>query len=366
MSIYRILRPLVFLQDAEKAHDRTISLLKHLPISGSRLAPPELAVRIAGINFPSVIGLAAGFDKNGEVIDRMFRFGFGSVEIGTVTPKPQGGNTGKRLFRISDKDAVINRFGFNNHGHDVVEARLADRHRRGVLGVNIGANRDSPDRMNDYVLGVRRFSRYADYLTVNVSSPNTPGLRDLQTSEHLPRLIERIVQARDESHGPPVFLKLSPDLSEAEVREISSICLSSGIDALIISNTTVSRPNGIISPPGAELGGLSGKPLKPLALEALRRFRTEIGARLPLIGVGGISSASDAYERIRAGASMVQVYTALAFDGPAVARQIESGLLDLLRADGFKTVADAVGAEPPRIATREPAPASVKPVPLYA
>lgn len=347
MSVYGILRPLLFaLVDAEKAHDLTIGALKRLPILKPRQLPQGLAIEVAGIKYPSPIGLAAGFDKNGEVPDWMLGLGFASVEVGTVTPRPQKGNPGKRLYRLVEDEAVINRFGFNNQGHAAVEERLAARDAPlGIVGVNVGANRDSSDPLADYVLGVRRFSRYANYISINVSSPNTPGLRALQHEDHLPRLLEGIAAARKEVEGPPIFLKVAPDLSPREIAFIARASLEGGVAGLIVSNTTVARSADLKSKFAGEMGGLSGKPLKPLALAALRAFRSELGSRMPLIAVGGISSGADAYERIRAGASLVQVYTALAYKGPRLVHQIQDEILELMRADGLSSVREAVGAE---------------------
>jgi dihydroorotate dehydrogenase len=305
-----------------------------------------LRTSVAGIDFPTPLGLAAGFDKDAKAAGRLLRLGFGFVEIGTVTPRPQPGNETPRLFRLEEDEAVINRFGFNSDGHDIVERRLARRKGKpGLVGVNLGANKESADRIADYESGVRRFGRHADYLTINISSPNTPGLRDLQSSDHLPELIERVLSVREAVRGPPVFLKVSPDLDDQQIIQVSRTALRVGVDGLIVGNTTVTRPQGLHSPKAEQPGGLSGKPLKPIALRALKAFRSEVGSHIPLIGVGGIGSAEDAYERIRAGASLIQLYTALAYEGPGLVSSINDGLVALLKRDGFSSVQDAVGTD---------------------
>jgi dihydroorotate dehydrogenase len=273
-----------------------------------------LVVRVAGLHFPNPIGLAAGFDKNARVYDRMLGLGFGFAEVGTLTPLPQAGNPKPRLFRLEEDRAVINRLGFNNGGQQAALDRLRGRSPGGIVGVNIGANKDSVDRIADYRAGARAMAPVADYLTVNISSPNTPGLRALQDPAALDELLAAVVEERGGS-GPPIFLKLAPDLEVADVDDISRVAIARGIDGLIISNTTVTRPP-LRSRHAGEGGGLSGAPLKALALQRLRDFRTATGGAIPLIAAGGIASGEDAYQRIRAGASLVQLYTALVYEGP--------------------------------------------------
>ena len=344
MSLYETLRPLFFRLDPERAHGLTIAALKALPRRRAPAFWPELASTVAGLRFPSPVGLAAGFDKHGEVAGAMLALGFGSVEIGTVTPQPQPGNARPRLFRLPEDAAVINRFGFNSHGQADASERLRNRDRDlGIVGVNIGANKDSTDRIADYAEGIRGMAPVADYLTVNISSPNTPGLRQLQDEGALRELLAAVRDARG-AGGPPVFLKVAPDLGEAEPAQIVRAALDHGIDALVVSNTTVSRPP-LRSRHAGESGGLSGAPLKPLALHALRRFRVASGGQLPLIGAGGIGSAEDAWERIRAGASLVQLYSAMIYQGPGVARRIADGLAERVRRAGFRSIAEAVGTE---------------------
>jgi dihydroorotate dehydrogenase len=299
---------------------------------------------VAGLSFPSPVGLAAGFDKHAEVTAAMLGLGFGFVEVGTITPRPQPGNPKPRLFRLAEDRAVINRFGFNSQGQEEALQRLIKRDRRaGIVGVNLGANKDSADRIADYAEGVRRMAPAADYLTINISSPNTPGLRQLQDEGELRALLSAVREART-AGGPPVFLKLAPDLGKGEPRQIVRAATDHGIDGLIVSNTTVSRPP-LKSGHSGESGGLSGAPLRALALDALRRFRVETGGALPLVGAGGIGSAEDAWERIRAGASLIQLYSAMVYEGPGIALQIARGLERLLERSRYGSIAEAVGTE---------------------
>jgi dihydroorotate dehydrogenase len=352
MRVYETLRPLIFRLDPERAHGLTIGALKAMPKRPAPDFPEELAVTVAGLRFPSPVGLAAGFDKHGEVFDAMLALGFGFVEVGTITPRPQPGNPGPRLFRLVEDEGVINRFGFNSHGQGEALGRLRGRDRRrgpsatlrtGLVGVNIGANKDSPNRIADYAEGVRRMAPVADYLTINISSPNTPGLRQLQDEGALRELLAAVREVRPRD-GPPVFLKVAPDLGEDEPGQIVRAALDHGVEGLIVSNTTISRPP-LRSPHRGESGGLSGAPLKALALHALRRFRTASGGQLPLIGAGGIGSAEDAWKRIRAGASLVQLYSAMIYQGPGIACRVADGLAERLRREGFRSIAEAVGTE---------------------
>lgn len=346
MAMYESFRSLLFKLDAEMAHYLTIGALRS-PLPMPRSTPHSaLEVTVAGLKFSTPLGLAAGFDKDAKAFDRMFDLGFGAVEVGTVTPRSQPGNPSPRLFRLEEDEAVINRFGFNSEGLDAVERRL-QKHRggRGILGVNVGANKDSTDKIADYVIGVERLGRYADYLTINISSPNTPGLRDLQKAEHLSSLIEQVLRARDRVEAPPIFLKVSPDLTDLEIASISRAVLREGIDGLVVGNTTISRPDELKSSNASQEGGLSGKPLRALALAALRGFRSELGSQVPLIGVGGIASAEDAYERIRSGATLIQLYTALAYSGPSLVSRINNGLVACMQRDGFTSISEAIGAD---------------------
>jgi dihydroorotate dehydrogenase len=331
----------MFLMEGERAHRATIAAMKMLPI-GAPKPDPALAVSLAGLDFPNPIGLAAGFDKDAEVFGQILRLGFGFAEVGTLTPLPQAGNPRPRLFRLPADKAVINRLGFNNGGIDAARARLEGRRGGGIVGINIGANKDSADRIADYVAGVRKMAPLADYLTVNISSPNTPGLRALQDKAALDDLLAAVVEARG-SGKPPIFLKLAPDLERSDIDDIADLSVARGIDALIVSNTTVSRPP-LKSSHRGEAGGLSGAPLKQLALRRLRDFRAATGGAIPLIGAGGIENGADAFARIKAGASLVQLYSALVYQGPGLARRIGRELKALLERDGFARVGEAVGA----------------------
>ena len=346
MALYPFIRPLIFRLDAERAHLLTIGLLGLR--TGTAFTPepgwtPTLETSVAGLRFPNPIGLAAGFDKDARVFGPMLNLGFGFVEVGTVTPRPQEGNPKPRLFRLEEDRAVINRMGFNNEGQAAAGKRLEWRCGKGIVGVNIGANKDSADRIADYVAGVRAMSPVARYITINISSPNTPGLRQLQDEEALRALLSAIEEARP-ADGPPIFLKVAPDLGEDEPEQIVRVAMEHKIDAIIVANTTVSRPP-LKSRFAGEQGGLSGAPLKPLALKALRDFRAASGGKLPLIGVGGIATADDAWERIRAGACLVQLYSAMVYEGPGIARRIAAGLVERLKREGFANIAEAVGTE---------------------
>lgn len=346
MRLYPLIRPLAFALDPERAHGATIAALKWVPPHSPPHFPGSLATTVAGLRFPTPVGLAAGFDKDAEVAERLLSLGFGFVEVGTLTPRRQEGNPKPRLFRLRKDRAVINRMGFNNCGQAAAFQRLERfSHLPGLIGVNIGANKDSDDRIGDYVVGVRAMAGVADYLTINISSPNTPGLRQLQDEGALRALLAAISEARPKK-GPPIFLKVAPDLGEGEPDQIVRVTLEHGVDALVVANTTVSRPL-LKSSRAKESGGLSGEPLKPLALKALREFRSASGGQLPLIGVGGIATAEDAWERIRAGASLVQLYTAMVYEGPGLARRIARGLAERLKREGFANIAEAVGTERP-------------------
>ena len=342
MSVFDLARPFVFALDPERAHRLTIAGLKMLPPRVVR-HDARLASRLAGIEFPSPVGLAAGFDKDAEVPDAMLGIGFGFVEVGTVTPLAQEGNPKPRLFRLAEDEAVINRMGFNNLGQGAALERLARRTRRGIVGVNIGANKDANDRIADYATGVRAMAGVADYLCVNISSPNTPGLRNLQAGGELGELLAAVREARTPG-GPPVWLKVAPDLDDAGVAGVVRAAIDHGIDAIVIGNTTLSR-DGLRSRQATEAGGLSGTPLRLLARDRLCAFVAASGGAMPLIAAGGIDSGEEAYRRIRSGASLVQLYSALVYRGPGLAREISRDLAALLTRDGFATVAEAVGVD---------------------
>ncbi|WP_420141520.1 quinone-dependent dihydroorotate dehydrogenase [Sphingomonas sp.] len=343
MRLFPLVRPLLFSLEAERAHRLTIDLLTHMPGRPAR-HDPALGVTVAGLDFPSPVGLAAGVDKDAEAPDAFLALGFGFVEVGTLTPLPQAGNPRPRLFRLPEDRAVINRMGFNNGGQEAARARLAHRAGRpGIVGVNVGANKDAADRIADYAAGVRAMAPVASYLTINISSPNTPGLRTLQEAAALDELLAGAIEARG-ADGPPIFLKVAPDLATADVDAIARVALDRRIDALIVSNTTISRPP-LRSAARDEAGGLSGAPLRDLALERLRDFRRATGGALPLVAAGGIASGADAYARIKAGASLVQLYTALIFHGPGLARRIEKDMMALTKTEGHQSIRTAIGSD---------------------
>ena len=323
--LFSLAKPLLHALDAEQAHGLTITALKLAPHLGDGpITAPVLKRHVFGLEFPNPVGLAAGFDKNADVPDAMLAQGFGFVEIGTVTPLPQGGNARPRLFRLTQDRAVINRMGFNNEGQAAVLQKLIARQGRGgIVGVNIGANKDSADRIADYVKGVEAFSAVASYLTVNISSPNTPGLRNLQAKADLQRLLGRLNAVRREK--APMLLKIAPDLNEDDLLDVAQACAGGAIDGVIISNTTLSRP-ALRSGHAQEAGGLSGAPLFELSTRCLAQFHSMSHGKIPLIGVGGISDAATARAKFKAGASLVQLYSALVYQGPGLVKEICEGL----------------------------------------
>ena len=346
--LYPVLRPALFCLDAEKAHRLAVRVMSTRPApSGPIAADPVLQQRLWSLDFPNPVGLAAGFDKNAECFGGALGLGFGFVEIGSVTPRPQGGNPRPRLFRLVPDRAVINRMGFNNDGMEAVATRLTARDpSRGIVGVNLGKNKETADAAADYELGVAHLGPLADYLVINVSSPNTPGLRALQGKEPLAQLIRRTRAARDRlAKRPPLLLKIAPDLTEDDQRDIALVSLEEGLDGLIISNTTIARPPLRATDFAGEAGGLSGAPLMAPSTALLGRMYRLTEGRLPLVGVGGIASAADAYAKIRAGASLVQFYSAMIYEGPGLAARIAAELPALIRGDGFAHLKDAVGAD---------------------
>jgi dihydroorotate dehydrogenase len=322
--------PILRLLGAEDAHRATIAALKFLPARKPDEDDPRLAVSAFGLDFPNPVGLAAGFDKNAEVPGAMLGFGFGFVEVGTLTPRAQPGNPRPRAFRLLEDRAVINRYGFNNDGHAPALALLSRRKRGGIVGVNVGANKDAADRVADYVAGVRAFKDVASYFTINVSSPNTPGLRDLQAPDALSELLARVVEARDAGAWRPVLLKIAPDLALHQLDAIVHVARERRIDGMIVSNTTISRPATLRSPLAKETGGLSGKPLSALSTYMLAQTFARVEGQFPLIGVGGIDSAESALAKIEAGATLVQLYSALVYEGPGLAVRIKRGIIDAL------------------------------------
>ena len=352
----RLSRPLMRALDPEDAHTLTLKMLRFLPRIRPEPDPPELRVRAFGLNFPNPIGLAPGFDKDAVAPDALLGLGFGFVEIGTVTPRPQAGNPKPRVFRLEADGAVINRLGFNNGGAPAALARLAARaDEGGIVGVNIGANRDSADRAEDYVRLIETFAAVASYFTVNVSSPNTPGLRDLQQAAALDELLGRVIEARDRVRlraGPtPVLLKIAPDLTLADLDDVVGVARKHRVDGMIVSNTTISRPGSLRARDKArEAGGLSGRPLFKLSTRILAETFVRAEGQFPLIGVGGIDSAASAFAKIRAGADLVQFYSAMVFQGPALVTTVKAGLAAEARRAGLPRLSALVGRDAAAIA----------------
>ncbi len=347
---FRLIRPFVFAIEPEMAHRLAVhgvaaaGLMPHKAV-----ADPRLACRVLGLIFPNPVGLAAGFDKNATVIGATLAAGFGFAEVGTLTPRPQAGNPRPRVFRLPADYAVINRMGFNNEGFDAAERRLKKRNPHGIVGVNIGANRDSTDRVADYVAGVTRFAPLADYIAINISSPNTPGLRDLQERSAVSGLIAAIVEARRGAAKPvPILLKLAPDLDEAALEAIAMAAAESGIEGLIVTNTTTARDGLADSTAAAEAGGLSGRPLFRRSTAILAKLRKLTGRKLVLVGVGGINSAETAWEKIAAGADLIQVYTGMIYEGLGLPAEIAAGLARRLDREKIGSISEIVGSQADR------------------
>ncbi len=347
---FRLIRPLVFAIDPEMAHKlamRGVAAAALMPHGAT--VDARLACRVLGLAFANPLGLAAGFDKNATVIDATLAAGFGFTEVGTLTPRPQAGNPRPRIFRLPADCAVINRMGFNNEGFDAAEHRLKKRLRRGVVGVNIGANRDSADRIADYVAGVTRFAPLADYLAINISSPNTPGLRDLQERDAVTGLIGAIVEARRHAgRQVPILLKLAPDLDEAALEAIAAAAIDNGIEGLIVTNTTIARDGIGDGRLAAEAGGLSGRPLFRRSTAILARLRKLTARKLVLVGVGGIDSAETAWQKLAAGADLIQVYTGMIYEGLGLAAEITAGLSRRLEKERIANIAEIVGSQADR------------------
>jgi dihydroorotate dehydrogenase len=351
IDLFSFSLPLLRWLDAEDAHRLAVHGLKFLPAMRPHADDPKLAVRAFGLNFPNPVGMAAGFDKNAEVPDALLRLGFGFVEVGTVTPRPQSGNPRPRLFRLERDEAVINRMGFNNDGSDLVLRRLASRAQlAGIIGVNIGANKDSPDRVADYVRLIEAFAPVASYFTVNVSSPNTPGLRTMQQAHILDDLLAKVIDARErmreKAGDSPVLLKIAPDLSLAELDEVVHVARSRRVDGMIVANTTVARPQSLREETRArEQGGLSGRPLFRLSTRMVAETYVRVEGAFPLIGVGGIDSGGAALTKIRAGASLIQLYSSLIYKGLGLVEDIKRDLASTLLRTGREQLSEIVGSD---------------------
>lgn len=359
MPLADLMMPLIRLVDPERAHRLAIHALKLGLVRDGPLAAadPALRMEVLGIDFPNPIGLAAGFDKSAEAWRPLLNLECGFIEIGTLTPRPQAGNPRPRVFRLLEDQAVINRYGFNNDGLDVGLRRLGDRDRNaGIVGINVGINKDSENQAGDFATAVERAAPLADYLTVNVSSPNTPGLRDLQAADQLDKLLAAVIAARDAGAGTdrhvPLLLKIAPDISRDLVHEIVEISIANSVSGIIVANTTLERPDSLASQNKDEAGGLSGAPLFDLSTKVLAWTYLAAAGRLPVIGAGGVDGPDSAYAKLRAGASLVQLYTALIYKGPGLFRAINEGLATRLRTDGHATVQEIVGIDAERWADR--------------
>ncbi len=343
--------------EPEKAHELTLKGLEYAPVPDLRVKDKRLHTEAFGVSFPSPIGVAAGFDKDARVPDAMLRLGFGFAEIGTVTPRPQDGNPRPRIFRLDEDEGVINRLGFNNGGYDKALERLSQRDRsKGIVGVNIGANKDSEDKIADYVAGIKTFSRVADYLTINISSPNTPNLRELQTRENLDNLLARVLEARnvlENANGTrvPVLVKIAPDLALEDLDDITAVVKARGADGMIVSNTTVSRPASLANHHAASIGGLSGAPVFQLSTFMLAQTAQRLEGTIPLIGVGGVNCGEAALAKIRAGATLVQLYTAMIYHGPLLAQSINRFLLDYMQEHNLENLMGEIGRDVAAICT---------------
>jgi|TARA_B110000444_G_scaffold261370_1_gene312980 dihydroorotate dehydrogenase len=345
MNFYKKIRNIAFLTEPEKAHKLAISALKlgiHPP---SEYDSKLLQQEILDIKFKNPIGLAAGFDKNGEVPNQILQSGFGFTEVGTVTPKKQIGNKQPRVFRLEEDLAIINRLGFNNDGMDDVYSRLSRIQKKGIVGINIGANKDSKDKINDYLIGIQKFYKIADYLTINISSPNTPGLRDLQTGDNINELLQSIGAIKKESVKTPIVIKLAPELSKKELENIINKSIENNIDGLILTNTTTKKNNLKNTKFKEELGGLSGHPLMSQSTKMLKDAYIISEGKIPLIGVGGISSADDILKKIKCGASLVQLYTSLVYEGPNLISNLKRNLIKKMEIEGVHSIQEIIGTE---------------------
>ncbi len=334
----------------ELSHTITINFLKYFKVKQKIFEDPILAQHLMGLDFTNPIGLAAGFDKNAEVMHSMFSFGFGFLEVGTITPQPQIGNSKPRIYRLIEDGAIINSLGFNNKGVKKVKKNLIKHQKSNlknkIVGVNIGKNKKSIEAIDDYLIGLEELGDLASYITINISSPNTEGLRDLQLRGKIEKLIKKIIDKRDEIKNintKPILIKISPDLNEDQLRDLALISLANNIDGLILTNSTIKRYDNLISINKEKKGGLSGKPLYENSNLVLKKMYELTNGQLPLIGVGGISSGRDCYEKIKSGASLVQLYTALVYSGPNLINNMKSDLIDLIRTDGYKNVSEVIG-----------------------
>jgi len=347
--MFSILRPFLFNLDPETAHDLAIKSLKFNPFSSKMFEVEDeqmLNIKILGKIFPNPIGLAAGFDKSAEVYNSLLKLGFGFVEVGTVTPLKQYGNPKPRIFRLEDDQALINRLGFNNDGIEAVKARIISEKKKGILGVNIGPNKETKDKKNDFCLGLKNFFDIADYITVNISSPNTEGLRDFHDQKKLINLMVALNKIKkDKETNIPLLLKISPDIDNSHISEIADAATKNNISAIVLTNTTNGNRNNLKSELKEEVGGLSGNPLQQISTNMIKKFYKELDSKIPIIGVGGVNSGKSAYEKIIAGASLLQLYTGFVYRGPSTAKNIKKELIEILKSEGIKNIKDAIGKD---------------------
>ena len=345
--MFSILRPFLFSLDPETAHDLAIKSLKfnYLPSKMFEVEDEQiLNTELLGKNFPNPVGLAAGFDKSAEVYNSLLRFGFGFVEVGTVTPLKQFGNSKPRIFRLEEDGALINRLGFNNDGIEIIKKRIKSEKKKGVLGINIGPNKNTKDQKNDFCLGLKNFFDIADYITINISSPNTEGLRDFHDQEKLKDLLLALNKIKNENKiNIPLLLKISPDIVDNRISEIADVAIKNDISGIILTNTTNSNRDKLMNNFKKEEGGLSGKPLQQISTDMIKKFYKQLNGKIPIIGVGGVNSGKSAYEKITAGASLLQLYTGLVYKGPLLVKNIKKELIQILKSEGLNNIKDAVG-----------------------
>jgi len=345
--MFSVLRPFLFKLDPETTHDLAIKSLKfnYLPRKMFEVEDEQiLNIELLGKNFPNPIGLAAGFDKSGEVYNSLLKFGFGFVEIGTVTPLKQFGNPKPRIFRLEDDGALINRLGFNNDGIEIIKNRIKSEKKKGVVGINIGPNKNTKDQKNDFCIGLKNFFDIADYITVNISSPNTEGLRDFHDQEKLEDLLLALNKIKSENKiNIPLLLKISPDIKDNHISEIADTAIKNDISGIILTNTTNSNKDKLISDFKKEEGGLSGEPLQQISTNMIKKFYKQLNGKIPIIGVGGVNSGKSAYEKIIAGASLLQLYTGLVYKGPSLVKDIKKELIQILKVEGLNNIKDAIG-----------------------
>ena len=347
--MFSILRPFLFKLDPELAHDLAIKSLKfnYLPNKMFEIKDEQmLNIKLLGLNFSNPIGLAAGFDKSAEAYNSLLKFGFGFIEVGTVTPLKQFGNSKPRIFRLENDNAMINRLGFNNDGIEIVKNRIQQEKKDGIIGINIGPNKDTKEQKEDFCIGLKNFMQLADYITINISSPNTEGLRDFHNQEKLNDLLQSLNKIKnEEKKNIPILLKISPDISDNHISEIVTIAIENSISALILTNTTNVNRDNLTSDSKNEEGGLSGEPLQELSTQMIKKFYKKLSGKIPIIGVGGVNSGKSAYEKITAGASLLQLYTGFVYKGPAIVKNIKQELIEILKNKGFSNIKEAIGKD---------------------